>query len=192
MHKLNISGRRALSAEEAGLNTVCAPWYEISFEQGAAQSDGTVSGSVTVHCILAGNGGEAAPARVEMPFKTVICEGGSGKLSRTLGAELSGLRLFCEGGALNAEGELSVSATVTEKTTDETVCSVKAQEAEKRSGSGMTVIYPQRGDTLWSVAKQRRVSPETLCKMNGMDEDRSADPNAADSLDGIRCLMIVK
>ncbi len=192
MHKLNISGKRALSSEETGLSSVCAPWYEVSFDQGAAQYDGTVSGSVTVHCILAGNGGEAAPAKVEMPFKTVICEGGSGKTSRTLGAELSGLRLFSEGGALNAEGELSVSAMVTEKTQDETVCSVKAQKTEETGRSGITVIYPQRGDTLWSVAKQRRVCPEALCKMNGLDEGLCADPNAQNSLSGVKCIAIMK
>lgn len=192
MHKLHISGKRALSPEETGLGSVCAPWYEISFDQGAAQSDGTVNGSVTVHCILAGNGGEAAPARVEMPFKTVICECGSGKMSRTLGAELAGLRLSCEGGLLSAEGELSLSATAAEKTSDETVCSVKMQKPEEKIRSGMTVIYPQRGDTLWSVAKQRRVSPEALCKMNGLDEGICAAPNAENSLDGVKCIAIMK
>ena len=193
MSKLNISGKRALSAEEAGLDSVCAPWYEISFDQGSAQTDGNVSGTVTVHCILASNDGGCAPARVEMPFKSAVCEDCEGRVMRSLGAELSGLRLYCDSGALTAEGELALSAAVTEKTQDEAVCSVKAQGAENGARkSGICVVYPQTGDTLWSVAKQKTVSPEVLCKMNGIDEDRSADPNAASSLAGVRCLMITK
>ncbi|MBQ5808438.1 MAG: LysM peptidoglycan-binding domain-containing protein [Clostridia bacterium] len=191
--RLSVSGKRMLTSEEASLGAVCAPWYEVAFEQTPAQSEGVVSGTVTVHCILAGGGAECAPARVEMPFKTTVCDGGAGKLFRSACAEVSGLRVYIEGGSLCAEGELWISAVITEKTQDDAVCSVKAQGAERtEGGSTVTVLYPQKGDTLWSIAKQRRVSPEALCKMNGMDDGACADPNAADSLDGVRCLMIMK
>ena len=193
LSRLNISGKRALSAEEADLRSVCAPWYEVAFDQSSVQNDGTVSGAVTVHCILAGNGGECAPAKVELPFKTSVCETGAGRISRSVGAEMAGLRLYTEGGALCAEGELFISAAVTEKTQDEAVCSVKVQGKNgEKQRSGMTVVYPKAGETLWSVAKQRRISPEALCKMNGLDEGKCADPNAERSLEGIRCLMLVK
>ena len=191
--RVNISGKRLLSSEESGLSSVCAPWYEVAVDQSPVGGDGTVSGTVFVHCILADDKGDAAPARVEMPFRSVLCDTSVGKLARSVSADISALRVYVEGGSLCAEGELWISAVITEKTQDETVCSVKAQAADASpKKGGITVVYPQKGDTLWSIAKRRRISPEALCEMNGMDEGRSADPNAAGSLDGVKCIAIMK
>jgi hypothetical protein len=132
-------------------------------DQSPVGGDGAVSGTAFVHCILTDEKGNASPARLELPFKAPLCDGSAGKSARSVSADVAGLRVYVEGGALCAEGEVCISAVITEKTQHESVCSVKAQKTEKLSKkSGITVVYPQVGDTLWSVAKRYNVAPTAV------------------------------
>lgn len=189
-----VSGSRVLTGEEAGLDRVCAPWWEVAFENPERDGSGAaVRGNAVLHCILQGDGGECAPVKIEMPFR-VRLEGvasGGGRLYGNLSGTLSSVRIKTEKGSVSAEGELSVSVIITEKATESTVCSVKTVPSEdEKTPFGVSVVYPQKGDSLWQIAKRRWVSPAELCRMNGLSAELCEDPDSEESLAGVRALTL--
>ncbi|MBQ7011144.1 MAG: DUF3794 domain-containing protein [Clostridia bacterium] len=189
-----VSGSKNLTAEEAGADTVCAPWCEVSFDSAERDGTGTViRGNAVVHCILSGEG-ECAPVKLEMPIRAVL-EGTAAEkglpLTACVKGEVTSLKLKTEKGVLRCEGEVSLSVVVTEKLQANAVCSVRADTSvpsERRCG--ISIVYPERGGTLWQIAKQRQTAPEELCRMNGLPEELCADVDSPATLEGVRALII--
>jgi len=194
MTAVPVSGSKTLTAEEARADGVCAPWWEMSFDGVERDGASTVlRGNAVVHCILSGDG-ECAPIKLEMPLRAAFdgAEGEKGiQPQSVVSGTLSDLKLKIEKGVLKAEGEAMVYATVTEKTQVNSVCAVKAEAAERAERPcGLTVVYPEKGGTLWQIAKQRQRAPEELCRMNGLPEELCADVDSPATLDGVRALII--
>ncbi len=130
---------------------------------------------------------EYSVREIELPFR---CELGSGSdLPSDFYADVSVLscKVRPEGENYAFSAELSAALRACSETEAESV-SVAAFDVERdRSRAAFTVAYTMNGDTLWDIAKKYAADPATLAESNGL---RVADPASADSLSGVKYLVI--
>ena len=81
---------------------------------------------------------------------------------------------------LSGEGEVTV------------VRDVERGEGEypERAPGEIVAVYPEGGETLWDVAVRYGVSPDSVAETNGLPDTAKAEPDAANSLDGVVRLLI--
>ena len=60
----------------------------------------------------------------------------------------------------------------------------------ERAPGEIVAVYPEGGETLWDVAHRYGVSPDSVAETNGLPDTAKAEPDAANSLDGVVRLLI--
>lgn len=78
---------------------------------------------------------------------------------------------------LNAAGEieirilLCISANIINHRTIELITEAQTSESGKYANSDITIYFVQKGDTLWNIAKNYRVSSDDIIKFNSLKDD---------------------
>ena len=193
---LSVSGSKKLTAEEAEASEAICPFGEISFEKPVADGERIIAnGTLTLHTILT-NGADYYPQRLEIPFKFTpeSAQGTDGTmLISNVSGTLASVKLKIENGTLTADGEINICASVYGKKQVQSVCAVKGEKSAKsENGYGVKIVYPQKADTLWSVAKERAVPVLTLAEENGVDIKYVSDSENEQSLKDTRVLVFKK
>ena len=102
------------------------------------------------------------------------------------------VRARIEEGGYAADTELAVAAVAFAEESLPCVTGITRHEGELYSQSPdcLTVVYPDGGDTLWSVAERYHKSPARLAERNGIPLHEPADAALATSLDGVAYLIV--
>ncbi len=151
------------------------------------------SGEISVDCLLFGNdedGEECSSVTLSIPFK---CESPvsaeAQKYDISVMAETAGIRMRAEKDKLSADAELYLSVLIEGIDSVSTVKGVsEISPASERGRSVISVYYPDKGETLWSVAKKYSVPLTVTAQNNGIGAEF---PDSESSLDGVRCMLIV-
>ncbi len=72
------------------------------------------------------------------------------------------------GGEIEVTGEVSVNSQIYKKTDRKYYKNAEFYECEKKR-RGVLFYFPSEEDTLWSVGKKYKISRETLCRENGIE-----------------------
>ncbi len=136
-----------------------------------AQGEGTLAEGILEVCVLylAAGTGQLCSARSELPFEVALPGGAAedAALSLTVsGAEASSLmsdrlQFACRIQACAVSQSPGRSTLVTD---------VEKGEAEPLV-RGVGVVFSQPGETLWSIARSQRLTPQALSAMNGGREE---------------------
>lgn len=201
MGHYTVSGRRARTecdAEEA--STVVDAHGRV--ELGTVTSEGgraVVSGRVLCDLIFteppAGEGLSPTllSAPIECPFRIetdLRIEAGAIP-SFVCHADLIGARGRIEEKTLSVDCEIALWVRAFEKKETRILASAEpagALPAERRGC--VRVVYPQKGDTLFSLAARYHKKRATLASENGLSEAALANATSAASLDGVHHLLI--
>lgn len=168
-----FSGNFTQSVYEPLASFDLAPDCEVLDAHAWAQTDGVtfekgryaVTGTTRVS-LLTREGGEYAAHELELPFRYESeGEGGDG-LCGVAEVFMTSGRARADSGRLSLECEMAVSARVVGEG------SVRAPIRVEFGGMvekpcEMVVAFPERGESLWSVAKRYHVSAAELARMNG-------------------------
>lgn len=142
-----------------------------------------LAGTVTCHA-LCRTGAEYAAGETDFTFRVFV----EGDLSAAdVRASVPILRLYEEGGAWRADGEVQLAVTAGGTVTVSRVAGASFKEAPQEKRADLELCYPAPGETLWSVAARYGVSPAALAAENGIAGDDPGDPA---SLCGVRRLLI--
>lgn len=111
----------------------------------------------------------------ELPFRYEF-DGKSGDISRyECSIASSEPRVRRDGDKINFDCELSVSCFALGEGEAKAVNAVKMECIAKKEKRGFTVCYPDKNDSLWSVAKRYRASVLNTARSNGMGDVADAD-----------------
>lgn len=194
-----VSGSGSAGPEEAGgtvLDSFATATVRKVTEEGGRP---VVLGEVRIkHLVTLSptEGGAAAPAiseyaypfRIEAPIS--LTPGGERRYECTVRPVT--VRGRTADGGYAADTELALSLAVFGRSCTEAVVGVTPHPEEtfpKREGS-ITVVYPDEGDTLWSLAERYHTTPAALaesCGLLGLSEEAVAEPS---SLDGVAYLLV--
>ena len=119
--------------------------------------------------------GEVKCAETELPFKYEFngAEGETARFDCNVFAVDCGCR--CEGERINLDCELYIVTTIIGEHRCERVCSVSVTGDRGETRRGFTVCYPDKSDSLWSVAKRYRANVLTTALENGIEAGGDAD-----------------
>ena len=146
---------------------------KISFVASATLSDADVtsvdggadiSGAVSLCAVCAKETGEYFSLNETLPFNFKVKTAAAGYTGLGLTVTAFNLRLI--GGILAYDYVIKYSFTGVTHKKAEYVVSVAEGEARKVSDSAISVYLPEKGDTLWSVAKTLGMSEEEVLKLN--------------------------
>ena len=162
-------------------------------ECGVSDGGALVCGDITVECLVGCDGEgecEYAICPIRIPFK---CELPVSNLAEQydmrVHCDVVGVRTRVDGENVVADAELYLSMFVTGEDFVRCVCSIEdSGECESKVRDGILVYYPDKDETLWSVAKKYRVPISSVAKNNGISE---FSPDSPSSLDGAGALIIV-
>ncbi len=79
--------------------------------------------------------------------------------------------LVPDGQKLFVRFDVCGSVTIASKQHAQVLSQIQRGERKEKSGSGILYVYPEKGDTLWSLAKRHRTSPEKICEENSIFEE---------------------
>ena len=114
-------------------------------------------------CVLYESDGDIYSATVNIPTRYEAGESGAGEpVAFGIEAEATDVRVRLEGGELRVDAELIIGADCMGESEIEAVESASFGEEIAREGEDIVVCYPERGDTLWSVAKRYLVPPASV------------------------------
>lgn len=162
---------------------------EVSVSDGNAE----FTGDITVDCLLAsadGEGVEYSSVSVNVPFK---CDAPVAAMTEkydiSVVGETAGVRTRIEKDKLCVDAELYLSVLIEGTDSVSTVKSASAVSLTPIAvNKGVSVYYPDKGETLWSVAKKYSVPVSAVAEINGLSSD---SPDSSESLGSVRCLLIV-
>lgn len=84
-----------------------------------------------------------------------------------------------DGQRLSVDAEVGVSLALTGKRTIRPVCKASIGAPKEKSPGRMTLCFPSRSDTLWSVGKRYARPIEELAEINGLQDEKRADDRAS-------------
>ena len=122
--------------------------------------------------LLLKEGGEYAARDVVLPFR-YECEGARGDWAMAE-AEVKALggRVRTDGGRLSVECELAVSARTLTVGSITALCRAEMGDPVEKPAE-MVVAFPERGESLWSVAKRYHAPVEELARRNAVTAPHS-------------------
>lgn len=136
----------------------------------------TVSGKCRFFAICGGEEeGEISSFETEFPFKYEF-EGDAGVADR-FGCDINvmDVRARSDGERVSFDCELALSCYILCNEEVKAVSETIMGERNERGRKGFTVCYPDKGDSLWSVAKRYRASVLETAKENGINGGADAD-----------------
>lgn len=145
----------------------------------------TVSGRCMMNSFYLAEDGTVASTEYTVPFSiTLPCEGDD-NVTSAITASLMGARVRMEGDSVICDMDIAISARVFEEGETEAISKCEILDLAKKeiADTALCLIYPC-GDSLWTLAKKYKVSPEKLAKVNSIniEGEKMADPGAISSL----------
>lgn len=127
-------------------------------------------------------------AECELPFKYEF-EGTGGDISRyECVVTAVEPRVRCDGEKMQFDCELAVSCFALGETEAEIISAVRIEGEANKARRGFTVCYPDKNDSLWSVAKRYCASVNATARENGLE--CSSDPDEIRLPDGIKYMIV--
>ena len=187
----NFSVNSTLSLQEAGIRQglslvdLCgsATVTGVESERGKYR----LIGKCRFHAILS-DGEDLSAQEFELPFRYEMEGGGEAPADIEAYAEVISCRARLDGERIAVDAELSVAMSLCTKGTVTMLSEVDTGEEWSSKGAVRTVCYPDRRDTLWSVAKRYHCPLSEMVARNRIAPSPAAD--AADSLTGVRFLLV--
>lgn len=137
------------------------------------------------------DGTDYSSREVELPFKyeydiPVSC--GSGNLNCGAESSMISCRVRIDGERIAFDSEIALYGRIWENCEHTFLGEYRQGDSEKRKNADITVCYPKRDDTLWSVAKRYSASIDGLICNNNLSKTHPLNSSA--SLDGVDFLII--
>ncbi len=132
-----------------------------------------------------------SPFEIRIPLPSELAE--DAELEVT--ARVGDVRGRLEAASLCAEGELILTVRASRRRT--LTLAVGMQESEtgpsaELSDSEILAVYPSERESLWSLARRYRVSPERIAELNALPRESLESADLASSIDGCVRLLIEK
>ena len=187
----NLSLNTSLSMEEAGIReglelvdltgvaTVGVP----ETEKGKYK----FAGKCRFHAILS-DGEELSAQEFEVPFRYELEGGQEFPTDCEVAAEVTSCRGKTDGERIAVDAELFFTMSLCGKEEISVLSDAAIGDAWQSRGAVYTVCYPDRHDTLWSVAKRYHCGISQLTERNRLANAPAAD--APESLSGIKYLIV--
>lgn len=141
--------------------------------------------------LIADNGAELIPAEFESDFRyTADLPDASSLTSPKINiiADIFDAKCRLDGDSVYADCELCVSILAEDEKRIRTVAEVNLVSAkENDSAARIIVCYPEKGETLWAVAKRYRADAAAIADKNSIETE---SPDAPDSLTKSRFIII--
>ncbi len=129
-----------------------------------------------------------------LPFRgEAVCPSLTGEEAVSGSLRFEGCRLSIDGGrlAFSANALYTVQA---ERKKQVSVLSGLSEDGVRENGGGARIVavYPEPGDTLWSIAKEQGVSPRAIAKTNRLPDGVLLSPASEESLGGAARILLLK
>lgn len=189
----NFSLGTAFPLEEVGIRAGLRPVdMDGSVTMGDAEYDRGkyyLNGKCRFHVILAGEDDWSAQ-EIEVPFRyeTDGLRDALPVSSAELNANLISCRARIDGERIGIDAEIAVSGALRGERNVRVLSDCRMGEKWQAPGAVFTVCYPEKEDTLWSVARRYHRPVSELAAKNALAPSPAAD--AKDSLAGVRYLII--
>lgn len=153
----------------------------------------SVSGEISVDCLISyteEDRVEYSPVSIPVPFR---CEAPVSSMADrydvSVVADVSGVRTRVEKDSISADAELYLALFIGGEDSMRTVESVTlGEEKVAAHRDSVCVYYPDKNETLWSVAKKYKTPTDVLARNNSI---LASAPDSELSLDGVTSLIIV-
>ena len=141
------------------------------------------------YALVIANDGEMSAKEVEMPFRYIM-EGAAVDLpiSYEGQAQVWTARARMDAERLSLDAEIGLWLCLMSEKEVRMVGEVSVGDAIRRPAGEMVLCYPERGETLWSVAKRYHTAIDRLSQNNRLSHEWRADDKA--SLRDVRVLVI--
>ena len=148
-----------------------------------------INGSVKLK-IISKCGEEFSSGETSIPFSAEIGKDfGGKKLSLSAYPTLSDLRIRTDGEKATVEGNISLAYILTSeeniRIADGVTVAEESGDKRTEKSSGITIYYPENGETLWNIAKKFGTSPRSVAQINDLPS-----ANGNNTVSGKRFLMI--
>ncbi len=188
----NFTLNTTVPAEEAGIRrehklvdlaaTAVSPTW--AWERGRLRVNGTCR-----LCSILSDGEELGARESEIPFHYEAEIGREAPTSCEISVEVVSCRGKLDGERLGVDAELALAVRAYGESEIQAVKEIRIGEAMTHLGGDTLIYYPEKRDTLWSVAKHYRRSMSELARRNALPDAPAAD--SAASLEGVKYLLIV-
>ena len=187
----NMTLNTSLTAEEAGIRH----GMELVDLIGSATVNGheaekekyRFAGKCRFHALL-WDGVELSAQEFEVPFRYETDGGREPLTDCEISAEVISCRGRMDGERIGVDAELAFAIGLCGKREISVLAESAFEESHPSRGAVCTICYPERSDTLWSVAKRYHCSISDLSERNHLASAPAAD--ASDSLAGVRYLVV--
>ncbi len=186
----NFSLNTTMTLEEAGIRTGMTPVdltltpTVTSLEHEGGKT--VLCGRCRVLAILC-SGEETVAQEFELPFR-YLTDGDRSVSDYDATVDPIACRARVDGERIAVDAELAVSLTTRSAVSLEVLTEANLGEKFTPVGASMTVCYPAREDTLWSVAKRYHRAVGDVSEQNGLANAPAAD--SPDSLAGVKYLIV--
>lgn len=135
-----------------------------------------ISGSMKAKIIYKSNG-EYSSHDVTVPFSVSLgIIPPEEKRSVAVYPSISDVRCRAKGKEAALEADIALSYVIMQRESMKISDSIKAMEKGKNPQSGITVYYPEKDESLWSVAKKFGISLSELASLNGLSGQNEKEP----------------
>jgi len=187
----NFSVNTSMTLEEAGIRSglslvdLCgtATVTGVESERGKYR----LLGKCRFHAILS-DGEDLSSQEFELPFRYEMEGSDADPSDMEAWAEVISCRGRLDGERIAVDAELAVAMSLCAKEEISMLSGATVGEEWRARGAECTVCYPDRRDTLWSVAKRYHCPLSELLTRNRIAAAPAAD--AQDSLAGVRFLLV--
>lgn len=162
------------------------------FSSSAENGKGTIFGECKFRTVFYSDTNEIPEYEskdVTVPFKYEFSFESTGEQSLWCSnPTLSRISLRTDGEKLAIDAELSVTFTVICESERAVISDITVGEKKKEPDNCIRIVYPQKGETLWTLAKKTSTRISHICKSNGIQ--KNDQPSSPDSLASCRFLLI--
>ena len=132
----------------------------------------------------------SAPFEVTVPLPAELPEDAELEIT----AKMRDVKGRLEAASLCAEGELCLSVRACRRRMLTLAVGMQESEGELPACDGceLLAVYPDGRQSLWSLAKRYRVSPEQIARLNGLPSEALSSADLPSSIDGCVRLLIEK